>query len=60
MIWHKEEVRELQTAQISDLCRRKLLNYADSFQELARSYDREFEPEQGSRETLLMERRLWE
>jgi stage II sporulation protein E len=60
VIWHKGEVRELQTAQISDLCRRKLLNYADSFQELARSYDREFEPEQGSRETLLMERRLWE
>lgn len=60
MIWHKGEVRELQTAQISDLCRRKLLNYADSFQELARSYDREFEPEEDSRETLLMERRLWE
>ena len=60
MMRHKGEVKELQTAQISDLCRRRLLNYADSFQELAKSYDWEFEPEQGSRETLLMERRLWE
>ena len=60
MIWHKEEVRELQTAQISDLCRRKLLNYADSFQELARSYDREFVPESGGREAVLTQRRLWE
>lgn len=57
---HKGEVSKLQTAQISDLCKRRLLNYADSFQELARSYDWEFEPEQGSRETILMERRLWE
>lgn len=60
VIRRKEENKELQTAQVSDLCRQRLLNYADSFNELAKSYDREFEPEQGSREAILMERRLWE
>lgn len=56
----KGEEREPQTVQVSDLCRRRLLSYADSFTELARSYDGEFEPEQENRETLLMEKRLWE
>lgn len=56
----KGEERGLQTAQVSDLCRRRLLSYADSFHELARSYDRQFEPEQSDRETVLVERRLWE
>lgn len=60
MIRQKAEEREVRTAQVSDLCRRRLLNYADSFYELARSYDREFEPEEADRETILMERRLWE
>lgn len=60
MMRRKGEERELQTAQVSDLCRRRLLGYADSFQELARSYDGEFAPEQESRDGLLMERRLWE
>ena len=60
MMRHKGEEKELQTAQVSDLCRRRLLSYADSFYELARSYDEEFEPEQENRETVLMERRLWE
>ena len=59
MIRRREE-KELQTAQVSDLCRRRLLNYADSFCELARSYEREFAPEQAGRETMLVERRLWE
>ncbi|MCM1025105.1 MAG: SpoIIE family protein phosphatase [Roseburia sp.] len=56
----RTEERELRTAQVSDLCRRKLLNYADSFYELARSYDREFRPESGDRQAVLSERRLWE
>lgn len=60
VIIRKGEDRQMQTAQVSDLCRRRLLGYADSFQELARSYEWEFEPEQGSRETVLLERRLWE
>jgi len=56
----KEEEKKLQTAQVSDLCRRRLLNYADSFCELAKSYDQEFGPEYQDRGTLFMERRLWE
>ncbi len=51
---------ELRTAQVSDLCRRRLLNYADSFYELARSYDKEFFPAAEDRQTVLSERRLWE
>jgi len=60
VIWRKGEEKELQTAQVSDLCRRRLLNYADSFCELAKSYDQEFDTEQQDREKILMERRLWE
>ena len=56
----RAEESELRTAQVSDLCRRKLLNYADSFYELARSYDREFAPASRDRQTVLSERRLWE
>lgn len=57
----KTEERRFQSVQISDLCRRRLLNYADSFCELARSYDRDFHPENwASRQTVLSERRLWE
>jgi len=52
--------RELQTAQVSDLCRRRLLSYADSFYELAKSYDKEFVAGDMSRQEMLMERRLWE
>ncbi len=56
----REDSRELQTAQISDLCRRRLLNYADTFYELARSYDGDFCTDAGDRQSLLAERRLWE
>lgn len=52
--------KELQTAQVSDLCRRRLLNYADTFYELAGSYGKEFQCEQADRQSLLTERRLWE
>lgn len=51
---------ELRTAQVSELCRRRLLNYADSFYELARSYDGSFCPETEDRQEILSERRLWE
>ena len=60
MMRRKREEKELQTAQVSDLCRRRLLSYADSFHELAKSYDREFVPESGGREAVLAQRRLWE
>lgn len=56
----RTEESEIRTAQVSDLCRRRLLNYADSFYELARSYDREFCPGEEDRQTVLSERRLWE
>lgn len=52
--------KELQTAQVSDLCRRRLLNYADTFYELARSYSREFSSDKEDRRSLLTEKRLWE
>lgn len=56
----KTAEREVRAAQVSDLCRRRLLNYADSFNELARSYDGEFHPETEDRQAVLSERRLWE
>lgn len=56
----KEKNKELHTAQISDLCRRKLLNYADTFYELARSYDGEFFPKSEDKQSILTDRRLWE
>lgn len=61
--WRKGAESELHTAQVSDLCRSRLLSYADSFQELARSYDSEFSPDielRQDRQTILAERRLWE
>lgn len=60
MIGRKEQDKELRTAQVSDLCRQRLLGYADSFSELAKSFDQEFEADQRDRETVLTERRLWE
>ncbi|MGN0403337.1 MAG: SpoIIE family protein phosphatase [Acetatifactor sp.] len=57
----KTEEHMIQMGQVSDLCRRKLLNYADSFQELAKSYNRDFFPDSRmDRQTLIVERRLWE
>lgn len=63
MNWNRSANKELQTAQVSDLCRRRLLSYADSFQELARSYDQEFLPAENApqdRQVILEEKRLWE
>lgn len=51
---------ELRTMQVPELCRRRLINYADSFDELARSYDGSFCPGTSDRQELLSERRLWE
>ena len=61
----KQESEELQTAQVSDLCRKKLLNYADTFYELAKSYDgkpyKDVKAARGEdRQSILAERRLWE
>ena len=51
---------ELRTAQVSDLCRRRLLNYADTFNELSKSYEGEFQPAWSDRQRLLSEKKLWE
>lgn len=52
---------KLQTAQISELCKRTLLSYADSFCELAKNYDREFQVNEWEERTqIIAERRLWE
>lgn len=63
MNWNRDVNKKLQANQIPDLCRRRLLNYADSFQELARSYDLDFfsaEDMPQDRQTILAERRLLE
>lgn len=60
MMGLKREEKGVHTAQVSDLCRRRLLHYADSFHELARSYSKEFESEKSDRQAVLIERRLWE
>ncbi len=63
MSWNKRTNKVMQTAQVSELCKSRLLNYADSFQELARSYDLEMQPAENmpqDRQTILAERRLWE
>ncbi len=56
----KENEKREQTAQVTDLCRQKLLGYAESFQELARSFDGKFEGTAEDRQGLLEERKLWE
>lgn len=58
---NREDIgNKIQTAQVTDMCRRKLLDYADTFQELAKSYDGGFAPGDGDRQTVLASRRLWE
>ena len=58
----KKTIRELQTVQVSDLCRRKLLNYADGLYELARNCDCEETPPDinEDRQKLIWEGRLRE
>lgn len=45
---------------MNDLCSRKLLGYAESFRELARSFDEKFESTTRDRQELLEQRRSWE
>lgn len=57
----KPMTRELGTAQVLEMSRKKLLSYADGFYELAKSYDGEFRPEEhADKQELLAEHRLWE
>lgn len=55
-----ERQKKEQTIQISDLCRQRLLGYAEGFQELARSFNGRFEGSEEDRQSFLEERRIWE
>lgn len=54
--------KEIYTVQVPDLCKRRLLGYAETFRELARSFGGAFEgTETGTdRQTFLDARRVWE
>lgn len=59
--WNQNKGRNReQTAQISELCRQRLLGYAESFRELSRSFCGDFKEESTDRQSVLEERRLWE
>ncbi len=47
-------------AQVSDICKRKLLGYAESFQALAGSFGGEMQSGEGDRSSVLCARRFWE
>ena len=55
-----ERQRKEQIVQVSDLCRQKLLGYAESFQELARSFDDKFVADSKDRQSVLEQKRIWE
>lgn len=55
-----ESRRNQQTEQVSELCRQKLLGYAEGFWALAKSFDDGFEGSSSDRQSRLEERRHWE
>jgi len=55
-----EKQKKKHTEQISQLYKQRLLGYAESFQELAKSFDTPFPKPGGDRQSILEERRLWE
>lgn len=56
----RESRGEEQLLQIPDLCRKRLLGYAEGFGELARSFAGDFTMHKEDRQSLLEERTLWE
>lgn len=52
--------KEVYQAQASDFCRQRLLGYAESFAELADSFQEEFRAGSEDRQGVLEERRAWE
>lgn len=60
LIIEKQNKREKQCVQVSELCKQRLLGYADSFYELAKSFGGEFSTATEDRQSLLEEWRLWE
>ncbi len=55
-----EKQRQEQTIQINELYRQKLLGYAESFQELAHSFEDKFIDTGKDRQRLLEEKKYWE
>ena len=56
----KQKGNEIRCAKVSELCRERLLGYAESFQELARSFGSDFRTTSEDRQNLLEEWKLWE
>lgn len=52
--------QEKQCAQVSELCKQRLLGYAESFYELAKSFSGEFSTATEDRQIYLEEWKLWE
>ncbi|MCM1567956.1 MAG: SpoIIE family protein phosphatase [Roseburia sp.] len=57
MLLFEEKKQQLQ---MPELCRQRLLGYADSFRELAKSFEGEFEGYGEDRRSILEKHRLWE
>lgn len=51
---------DLYSMQISDMCRHRLLSYADTFSELAGSFNKEFDYSGSDRQSILDARKFWE
>ncbi|MBE5884681.1 MAG: hypothetical protein E7291_09790 [Lachnospiraceae bacterium] len=60
LIIEKQDRRERQCAQVSELCKQRLLGYAESFHELARSLDGSFAPVAEDRQGVLEAWKSWE
>ena len=56
----REREGEPRIVQVPDLCKKRLLGYAETFQELARSFGGGFEASGEDRQALLEARRVWE
>lgn len=52
--------KDLRTAQVTEQCRRKLLQYAGSLSELAESYTKDFSAGSKDRQSVIAQKRLWE
>lgn len=51
---------ESYSVQVSDLCKRRLLGYAETFRELAKSFDGDFVASGSDRQSTLDARKFWE
>lgn len=56
----KQSWKDMHCAQVSELCKQRLLGYAESFQELSKSFGGEFRVATEDRQSLLEEWKQWE